>query len=105
MSDFLSLDRHPCDDVMGLNSDGTHISWGVFYDNVRAISSYVEDQQVVLACSDIYNFTVSFTALVHMGANIVLPPNLQRQTLQDIVKELNITDLKINDFFRIKIGE
>jgi hypothetical protein len=25
--------------------------------------------------------------------------------VQDIVKELNIPDLKINDFFRIKIGE
>jgi elongation factor Ts len=25
--------------------------------------------------------------------------------VQDIVKELNIPDLKINNFFRIKIGE
>jgi hypothetical protein len=25
--------------------------------------------------------------------------------VQDIVKELNIPDLKINDFFRIEIGE
>ena len=28
-----------------------------------------------------------------------------KKKVQDIVKELNITDLKINDFFRIKIGE
>ena len=28
-----------------------------------------------------------------------------KKKVQDIVKELNIPDLKINDFFRIKIGE
>jgi len=28
-----------------------------------------------------------------------------KKKVQDIVKELNISDLKINDFFRIKIGE
>ena len=28
-----------------------------------------------------------------------------KKKVQDIIKELNITDLKINDFFRIKIGE
>jgi len=25
--------------------------------------------------------------------------------VQDVVKDLNISDLKINDFYRIKIGE
>ena len=28
-----------------------------------------------------------------------------KKKVQDILKELNISDLKINDFFRIKIGE
>ena len=28
-----------------------------------------------------------------------------KKKVQDIIKELNISDLKINDFFRIKIGE
>jgi elongation factor Ts len=28
-----------------------------------------------------------------------------KKKVQDIIKELNITDLKINDFYRIKIGE
>ena len=28
-----------------------------------------------------------------------------KKKVQDVLKELNIPDLKINDFFRIKIGE
>ena len=28
-----------------------------------------------------------------------------KKKVQDVVKELNIPDLKIKDFFRIKIGE
>ena len=28
-----------------------------------------------------------------------------KKKVKDIVKELNITNLKINDFFRLKIGE
>jgi elongation factor Ts len=28
-----------------------------------------------------------------------------KKKVQDILKELNISDLKINDFYRIKIGE
>ena len=28
-----------------------------------------------------------------------------KKKVQDIVKDLSITDLKINDFYRIKIGE
>ena len=28
-----------------------------------------------------------------------------KKKVQDIVKELNISDLKIKDFYRIKIGE
>ena len=28
-----------------------------------------------------------------------------KKKVQDIIKDLNIPDLKINDFFRIKIGE
>ncbi len=28
-----------------------------------------------------------------------------KKKVQDIIKELNILDLKINNFFRIKIGE
>ena len=28
-----------------------------------------------------------------------------KKNVQDIIKELNITDLKIKDFYRLKIGE
>ena len=28
-----------------------------------------------------------------------------KKKVQDVVKDLNISDLKINDFYRIKIGE
>jgi elongation factor Ts len=30
---------------------------------------------------------------------------LKKKKVQDIVKELNISDLKIKDFYRLKIGE
>jgi len=28
-----------------------------------------------------------------------------KKKVQDVVKDLNMSDLKINDFYRIKIGE
>ena len=28
-----------------------------------------------------------------------------KKKVEDVLKELNISDLKINDFFRLKIGE
>lgn len=99
MTEFLSLYRHSSTDVMGVLPGGKNVLWGTFYDDVQAITAHVNSAHIVLTCSDTYNFTVAFVALTHLGTNIILPPNLQSQTQQDIA---NAEDAEILDDFTIE---
>ena len=94
MPKFLPFYEHSSDEVMGLYPDGKSVSWGKFYSDVKTIADQIKADDIVLACGDIYNFTVGFMALVHINVNISLPPNLQNKTLQDIADS---TDAKILD--------
>ena len=105
MPDFLSLYTHPESAPMGLRADGTSISWDMFYDDAQTIAADIKAHCAILACSDIYTFTAAFVALAHIGSNIVLPPNHQQKTLQEIKSTTGaeiLDDATITDILKEK---
>jgi acyl-coenzyme A synthetase/AMP-(fatty) acid ligase len=61
------------------------IVFGQFRADVAAAAASLDGcEEAALACEDAYRFAVGFLALLHVGANIVLPPNSQPGALAEL---------------------
>jgi acyl-coenzyme A synthetase/AMP-(fatty) acid ligase len=83
ISDLLSHGRSPTHPIAV--RDNSPIPFARLQSDVAATATLLAGhQQAALACDDTYLFTVGLLALLHAGAQILLPPNTQPGTLTDL---------------------
>ena len=80
----LLADGRPSADSVAIRG-GVGIAFGRFQADVAAALAQLEGcTQAALACEDSYLFAVGLLALLHVGAEVMLPPNTQPGTLGDL---------------------
>ena len=97
MSEFLQLYQimskgRKNEYIFAINSHGENILWTTFsLDVSQAVKKLtkLKAKNFVLACKDIYYFSVVFMALLHAGKRIVISPNLGEEKLFFIAKQCN----------------
>lgn len=86
----LMVEGRPDDHPVALR-EGTVINFKALRLHVRQAAAKVRPgTKVVLACHDSYSFVVGLFGLMHGGADIILPPNLQPATLLSLKESYDL---------------
>ncbi len=86
LSELMTCQR--ADDLLVAISGEEKIYWGAFRDAVSVLARQLQvcgQQRWLLCDQNSYCFAVGFMALLHAGKTVVLPPNTQPGTLQELV--------------------
>lgn len=89
--------------IVALQANGDEVTWAQFSDDVAQVASAVQAMpgaDHVLACDDTYHFLVGFMALINAAKNVIIPSNLQPDTLAFIAAKNHssiIDDLHIHN--------
>lgn len=95
MTDFLALtnllqtgrdDNH----IVAIHPDGKKVSWLQFSNDIAQLETALRESSVtdyILSCEEIYNFTVGLMALINARKSIIIPPNMQPETVASIGKK------------------
>lgn len=86
----LMLKSRPSETVVAIDKEKNSITWDTFKTDIAKIAHNISNEQnnaYVLACDDLYNFSIAFMALCSASKHIVIAPNHLPKTLQQISHE------------------
>ena len=88
LSRLLASQRQP--DIIVARGDVAPIRWQEFSSRVQTLSTHLQQshsKRWLLGCTDAFDFACGFFALMHAGKEIVIPPSLLPEAIENLKSE------------------